>query len=707
MSLLEQTPVPRAAPPQPITSAETFRSRLRALFLECFDGSSFSMETFFSLWFQTHGAGYLFLFKKNLRVTNIQFAELLALIRCHFTDRRTTAGFTHLQFLTIQDFEDTFGDVLESFLSGDTAPEEAVDRFVTLYSGLLERIVIVQPFFGSCTVFVPAHLALDLFAICAYSGYVHSCGPLLYLADIAKATPALLLEALETHVQRYPLPNGKKRKLIIYTHEDFQQEDGDGASVRHGLADVRIYIEKFYIGGLRLVDLPGVVESRCPDVTPVGVADFQKKKTENWREPQTLWLISDRAMGATLEHPGPSRYYFCYEQTYKNENQFHIFDESKPAWRASVTIPHTLAGAMLNVTRPNWPKGQATIDLGEPFAGSGTLCIEATKYPQLAVDAGDKDSITPMLVHDNLHFFSMSSRQLEGLLRHLDQIEDGAFPKPRFIERGPTRRARLAYKHALELLDGLTKRRRLSDLEFDDPSLELLAKMGWRGRFMFYLVLRAALRNESAFFRGTEGWTSAFRRECQAMQRQIRRLRKVRQEQEALVKAGPQSANGNGVCSHPSRFSLACSISTQRADKPPLPRRMASCAQVRDVRDLPAGSYDVIITDPPYGFNTDEAPRELATLYSEALYSMIRALRTNGQLMICLPARAYTGRQTPAFIQPSFVTRQVIVQADIQGREAMAFQYYPISPSLQHFRPPFYWESDRSLRRGIAHFVIR
>ena len=36
----------------------------------------FNAEKFFFDWFKNHGSSYYFLFKKNLKVTNIQFARI-------------------------------------------------------------------------------------------------------------------------------------------------------------------------------------------------------------------------------------------------------------------------------------------------------------------------------------------------------------------------------------------------------------------------------------------------------------------------------------------------------------------------------------------------------------------------------------------------------------------------------------------------------
>src|SRR5438552_1091612 len=54
-------------------------------------------------WFREQGKPYFFLFKKNLHVTNIQFGELIALVRTHL--RFPGAGAVpYLRFVSHQEF---------------------------------------------------------------------------------------------------------------------------------------------------------------------------------------------------------------------------------------------------------------------------------------------------------------------------------------------------------------------------------------------------------------------------------------------------------------------------------------------------------------------------------------------------------------------------------------------------------------------------
>jgi len=122
-----------------------------------------------------------------------------------------------------------------------------------------------------------------------------------------------------------------------------------------------------------------------------------------------------------------------------------------------------------------------------------------------------------------------------------------------------------------------------------------------------------------------------------------------------------------------------------------------------DARDLEVNSLDLILCDPPYGFNTSENLDILTNLYSEFIEKAILALRPKGQLIICLPAESYTGRELPYCTRSDLVSRQIILKAHEKGRLVyQPAQSYP----LRSLIPPYYWESERALRRIILHFYI-
>lgn len=73
-------------------------------------------------------------------------------------------------------------------------------------------------------------------------------------------------------------------------------------------------------------------------------------------------------------------------------------------------------------------------------------------------------------------------------------------------------------------------------------------------------------------------------------------------------------------------------------------------------------------------------------------------------MVIALPDWSHTGRQIPAFALKDFVAHQVLIVAEELKREV-------IISGVQAPRavggPPFYWESEKALRRAILHFRFR
>ena len=127
----------------------------------------------------------------------------------------------------------------------------------------------------------------------------------------------------------------------------------------------------------------------------------------------------------------------------------------------------------------------------------------------------------------------------------------------------------------------------------------------------------------------------------------------------------------------------------------------------RDVLNLQIeDEYDVIVTDPPYGFNTQEDIEELFKIYTQGIKKLIVALRDPGQLILSLPEHSYNGQHLYSFTQKDFLIQQIISTVQQCGKEIVN-PASSLTYDRQLFRPPYYWESKRSLRRSIVHFRIR
>lgn len=310
-------------------------------------------EIFFKEWFKEEGNAYFFLFKKNLKVTNIQFAELGSLIRKYsIADQKN-----NLQILGVQEFNHTLREILYSFHSEDARTIDRYKKVFLSYAHLLNNTILLDNYFGSCAVFLPPHIDIDLKEICFNSGYVHSCGRSIFTRNVDKAKSEHFHDALDLYLRRYPSELGKKLFFAVYAHEDFTLYDRALASdLKDGLDDVKIFVEKYYMGNEHLVSVLNILKKKYDEkilISDPGNFRQQHKKyrqQDNVIKEKTIWLIVDKSINdRQLKTPGDKKYYICYEQTYINQNPFHLFDENKPAWIAHTTIPHTLAGAMVNI----------------------------------------------------------------------------------------------------------------------------------------------------------------------------------------------------------------------------------------------------------------------------------------------------------------------------------------------------------------------
>jgi len=670
-------------------------------------GQCFSFRKFFSNWFRRSGSAYYFLFRKNLGVTNIQFAELVGLIRSHATPVPGNGPIHNLQFMSVSEFKDTITSLVEAFPQDSKTPELRYKTIASLYSQIIRQHVVLDCFYGSCAVFVPPQLTLDLEAVCAYSGYIQSCGRALYIRNIEKATTSEFYKVIENYTE--PIPPDSPVFFSVYTHEDFTDYDREKKeNLRHGLDDVKVYVEKFYIGSERLVSVLNEmrqrfkIKLRLPSPGSYSEQRARLQEQTNLDRSRTVWLLIDRSSGKEV-HKGARRYLICYEQQFINENPFYLFDENKPAWIGPLTIPHTLLSAMINIAEPMRQVDDDDVMLADPFVGTGTTWLEAQKYSLLKPVCSDLADITPLLVKDNLEFFLAPHDKLHDYERSLDYIASPPDQRhaPRFVEDIDRPALDRSYDWVIDFLDEIsspnTIPRDLYSFTLSAREVKKLEKRTPLERILFYLALRTILRNIGGFERGAAKWEEIYRKEAKVLGFQIGRLRDLKRRQDEAKRFDQD------YCVLQGSYSQSCTINFHMlADA----RDELRSVKVLDARKLKKKSYDIIITDPPYGFNTEDDIQALAQLYTEIITIMINALKEEGQLVMCLPDRSHTGRRLPFFALKELVIRQVLTIAE-QLRREIIIPAYSVPQLSDLFRPPYYWESERALRRAILHFRIR
>lgn len=682
----------------------------RKLFTECLCNSfdekhTFNQEKFFRNWFRENGKSYFFLFKKNLSRTSIQFPELFSLITVHSHSDVGSLG--HLQFKDRRDFLTGLKETISALLWSKKTELDVANDFASLYHSSFWPVVVVEPLFGSCSVFLPPHINLDLKRICAESGYIHSCGTNVYTRAVEQATEGTFVSDLHDYLAR--LSGDKKLFFVVYAHEDFDDNDREDAAIlRGGLDDVKLFIDKWYFADKRLVDVLNGMRQTFKDrlfIAPPGdFRDHRFIRQEKDVDPHhTIWLIIDRAIGTNPRHPGPNAFVICYDQEFCNDNQFHLFDENKPAWISHTTIPHTLIGAMLNITRPRWPTTRKT-RIGDPFSGTGTTWLEAAKYPNVEIACADIDPLAPVLARDNLAFFAMSDDDLKTFKDIIDpeRLEVRLFKSPEqhteHSVQNPDDLFDGLYRVALDLFNKVPAG--ASSAIPNEVVEALVNNQDIRCRFLFYIVLRAHVRHFAALHRKSETWTRSFMSEAAVLHKQLTQMLELR--------GLPLIEECDSISVHEGTYSKSCTISTKRLEQLYKNETPWADVEVRDVRTpvRAGGQLDVIVADPPYGFNTEQEYWGLAIIYTKAIRNMIKCLADGGQLVISLPNASRTGRPIPAFATRQWITQQVIAEANRVGLEPIQpCHVMPRPASL--FWPPYYWDSEKALSRVVLHFSFR
>jgi hypothetical protein len=87
--------------------------------------------------------------------------------------------------------------------------------------------------------------------------------------------------------------------------------------------------------------------------------------------------------------------------------------------------------------------------------------------------------------------------------------------------------------------------------------------------------------------------------------------------------------------------------------------------------------------------------------------NMLPALKRGGQLVLCLPEATRTGQHVAYYTQKEVVIQQVLHTANRLGLDVEGSSTGSVPKQSSLYRPPYYWESDKALRRSILHFHFK
>lgn len=229
-------------------------------------------------------------------------------------------------------------------------------------------------------------------------------------------------------------------------------------------------------------------------------------------------------------------------------------------------------------------------------------------------------------------------------------------------------------------------------------------------RIILYTGLKALIRKNIAItIRGDLDVTTALAKELNDLLLAISNLIKIRSRME---RGNGLIANVPPCITYLGNYSKAVSIQTDALlkvkDRFYISETPTNVLRLLEElrKENPNRKFDLIITDPPYGYNTQEDVYKFSKMYRKMIEGLIQVLNDFGQLIICLPEYSYTGRQVPYFAQRQLIIHQIFYFAHQNRMEVIhPFKLLPKPTGL--FSPPYFWQSEKALKRSILHFMFK
>ena len=267
------------------------------------------VNAFFREWY----APYTFVFRKNIKTTDLQYRELLALIRIHTTSlslleiskcpgRRSEA----LLFEKSKNMKIVFESVWNSvalFPTINAAPVTLDESIQDLppslarkilsvcykYGGLFYETIMLDAYSGHCQVFVPKTAAFNASAICSESGYVYTCGRTIYNRRSTKVNLLTLREKICSYLQD---ENGDEPiYFVIWSNETFPKSSNLDVQrmERNGVDDLKFHLDKYYFVFAPIADLFSLLtdDTYPPDESH---SSDPEKSIQRKRREQALYL---------------------------------------------------------------------------------------------------------------------------------------------------------------------------------------------------------------------------------------------------------------------------------------------------------------------------------------------------------------------------------------------------------------------------------
>ena len=735
----------------------------------------------------------LFLFAKNVSVTNLSLNELLSLVRT-FSNHREKGSDSRIspQFSSDAEYSSFFRNMWESIFDDYEGAigeikirvNDVCEQIVKNYSDVILRMAIFDTYFTTAFLNMPLSMSLNLREVVANSGYVHSAGKALYVRNSDKANKSELMVQLREYLRQNP---GEKFFLIPYADEFVgpPKNNYSAASLRNGLDGVRFNFWKHSVGRSTLQEVLAQIPEDTDGyiVVPKSLQDYRAERLKSLNvagmsRECTIWLILDHNVHET-DKPGyfsrgTEQYFMVYAQLLINNSQLSLFKERKPGWLAPVTLPHTLSASLANIAYERWA-GRWKQDLTrpvilDPFCGSGTTLIDFSRCFQDAVVIGlDKNPIVGQISRDNLAFFAAKvtdikvfrerycgawnsvpynrEKFVKAICRNYEKIEPSSTTEP--IDTQLDAQAVVEFlcgKLLLEIFhpNGVSVTESFRPLLKDqlvgakfNTQVQRILDGGFSEGFQDFLVSSLAIEHRwlcLLLWRGLvygrfsvnipDDLYSVIESELLNFAKEMEEYERLLDQ--PLAESSESSDGFERFVLKEARFSLGLSISqtvfshalqnqknievdavvemlaNDQASPGIYISHVANSAKEMEKFN---GKVDIVVTDPPYGFNMAADKNSLLQLYGEFFGGVVRTLKPEGQLIVALPEFTRNGKRIP-FYQTKAAVVQLIVAA-AQSDERRIVHFGGIVPDGSRLlRAPYYWASTSGVSRSILHFTI-
>ncbi len=657
----------------------------------------------FESWYKDYGAVYQFIYRCNFSITDIQYRELAELLRMHCLSRDMGKK---VFLATRQQMEEFLWEFQGELFSGKNSGFSQEIRKVCLKK--IAHTIVIDNYYTSSIVYIPETITADIEAIVYEGGYIYSCGEYVFRGKIDGTCYAEVEEAWT----RYTRNKNLNFRLEIYDSRKYSAADKgyEDDFKNNGISSLQLDPEHFYLQEMSLMEAMKRLNDRNM---------YQNSK-------ETAWIFRDRAI-SEKEREVEQGYYFITWPLVLNKNVSYLFDTDHPAWNNTL-IPHTFVSAMLNIGRGTC-KGR-DIKVLDPMVGSGTMAVEAAKYPEMIFSGSDIASDSCEMVNYNMQFFAMddlSGEQLAQIIWKLLKVMYTDETEKLFNIISDQQKERL---RKLNSSIDVSREKIISDItysvknfldknidifledasEYDEQrrkalkSAELSKEKVFYVDFFVFVFRKASLRHCRTDISRMNRETlkkAAFREITGLLFRSLDMLDILKQMDSNCLsrKDGKVIFKMNGI--------NCVGVDYGRVYKNHAIQRIQSGEDLRiSLKKYQTEQVDLIITDPPYGYNTEEQDEALYELYRDLAEESVKVVKPGGTIIMCLAARMHQGKRLPGFIKRDFVLGMFREAAARNGREIIDSDE-EIRGMGELYDFPFFWESKKVLRREILKLQFR